>query len=81
MIGLKKIAKEKNIPLQYSVSDKGTTDATNISLSRSGVPSSVVGVAVKNMHTTKGIASIDDIKNTIKLLYELMKNPPKTFFV
>jgi len=78
---LKEIAKSKNISTIYDVSDEGTTDATNISLSRGGVPSTVVGVAVKNMHKPVGIANIKDIENTIELLYELMIKPPKVCLV
>ncbi|MEK6876500.1 MAG: M28 family peptidase, partial [Nanoarchaeota archaeon] len=75
------IAKEKKINLQYNVSDSETTDATNISLSRGGIPSSVVGVPVENLHTAKGKASINDIKDLIEILYELMRNPPKVCLV
>ena len=78
---LRSIAAKKKIPLQLNVSDTETTDATNISLSRGGVPSSVLGVAVHNGHTTKSTASIEDIENAIKLLYELMRNPPKVCLV
>ncbi len=78
---IKDIAKRKKIQLQYNVSDTETTDATNISLSRGGVPSSVIGVAVENLHTAKGKASIKDINNLISILYELMKNPPKVCLV
>ena len=78
---IKGIAKRKKIMLQYNVSDDETTDATNISLSRGGVPSSVVGVAVENLHATGGKASVKDIINLIEILYELMKNPPKVCLV
>ncbi len=77
---LKMIAKKKNIPYQLDVSDGGTTDALSISLSKGGVPTTSVGVAIRNMHTTVGIASRKDIENTIKLLELLLKNPPKTCF-
>ena len=78
---IRDIAKGKKIQLQYNVSDSETTDATNISLSRGGVPSSVIGVSVENLHTAKGKASIKDINNLISILYELMKNPPKVCLV
>jgi len=74
---LKKIAKKKKIPIQLDVSDTGTTDALTISISKGGVPSAVVGVAIRNLHTTIGIANLQDIKNAINLLAELLKNPPK----
>lgn len=75
------IAKKKKIPYQLEVSDFGTTDALTISLSKDGVPSTSVGVAIKNIHSAVGVASINDIQNVIKLLYELLKSPPKVCLV
>src|SRR3989344_853934 len=72
-----KLANKLKIPVQLEVSDIGTTDAFNISLSKGGVPSTVVGVAIRNIHTPVGIAHKDDILNCVKLLKELIKNPPK----
>ncbi len=68
-------ARKKKIPSQLDVSDIGTTDALAISVSKGGVPTASVGVVVKNIHTTVGIASMKDINNAIKLLYELLKEP------
>lgn len=75
------VAKQKNIPVQYDVGDKGTTDALSISLSREGVPATVIGVAVRNIHSTIGMANMRDIENTIKLLEEFVKNPPKVCII
>ncbi len=75
------IAKKHKIPIQLDVSDIGTTDAMNISLTRGGVPSTVVGVPIRNLHSTVEIASVDDINNCIKLLELLLKNPPKVCLV
>lgn len=72
------IAKKKKIPIQKDVSDEGTTDAVSISTTREGVPSTVVGVCIRNLHTTVSVASLNDVYNTIKLLSALLKNPPKT---
>ncbi len=74
---LRNISKKNKIPLQLDVSDFGTTDALNISITREGVPSTAVNVPVRNLHTTIGIANRDDIENAIKLLEILLKNPPK----
>lgn len=77
---IRNIAKKKKIPIQLDVSDLGTTDAVSISISRGGVPSSVVSVPVRNLHTPTAVAHKKDIENTIKLLEELLKNPPKVCF-
>lgn len=78
---LKELAKKKKIPLQLDVSDTGTTDALNISISRDGVPSVVVGVAVRNIHTPFAIAHRNDIENAIILLESLLKKAPKSCVV
>ncbi|MBT3324021.1 M20/M25/M40 family metallo-hydrolase [archaeon] len=75
---IKKIAKKKKIKIQLDVSDFGTTDALSISISKGGIPTAIVGVAVKNLHTSYGISSLEDINETVKILEVLMKNPPKT---
>ena len=74
-------ANKHHIPIQRAVSDMGTTDALNISISRGGVPTASVGVAVKNIHTTVGVASMKDIEQTIELLHHLLKDPPKVCLV
>src|SRR3989338_5651159 len=71
-----KVSKKLKIPIQLEVSDIGTTDAFNISLSKGGVPSTVVGISIRNIHTPVGIAHREDIINCIKLLKSLIYNPP-----
>ncbi|MBI5884780.1 hypothetical protein HZB89_01635 [archaeon] len=78
---LKGLANENRIPLQADVSDAGSTDALSISLSRGGVPSTVLGVAVRNLHSNIGIASRKDIEHAVGLLESLMKDPPKVCMV
>jgi len=77
---IKKIAKQKKIPLQLKVDNIGTTDATKIMLSKGGVPSTVIGVAIRNMHSTISIGHKHDIKQAINLLYHIIKNQPKKCF-
>lgn len=73
--------KKLKIPIQFDVSDLGTTDALSISFAKGGIPSSAIGVSVKNMHSTVSIASRKDINNCIKILERLLKNPPKKCIV
>ncbi len=70
---LKKVAKKHRIPLQLDVSDFGTTDALSISISKGGIPATAVGVPVRNLHTAFGIASMNDIDNTVRLLAALVQ--------
>jgi endoglucanase len=72
-----KIAKKKKIQIQKDVSEIGTTDATSIAITKGGVPSTVVGVPIRNLHTATAVADKEDIENTIIILEEFLKNPPK----
>ena len=72
-----KLSKKHKIPLQIKVEEVGTTDATRIMLYKKGLPSTVVGICLRNIHSSVGIASIDDVNNTVQLLFALIKNPPK----
>src|SRR3989344_3656871 len=74
---IKNIAKKYKIPLNLEIADFGTTDATNMMLHGGGVPSTILGVAIRNIHTTAGIASMKDIRNCIKLLKLILENHPK----
>ncbi|MBI2110120.1 hypothetical protein HYT58_03040 [Candidatus Woesearchaeota archaeon] len=44
-------------------------------------PSAVVSIPVRNLHTTFGIAHMDDIDNAVKLIEKLLSNPPKTIIL
>jgi len=74
-----KLAHKKAIPLQYDVSDDTSSDALGISMTKGGIPSTVVGPAIKNIHSTIGVANMKDVENTIFLLHELLLNPNVKF--
>jgi tetrahedral aminopeptidase len=78
---LEKLAKKNKIPLQLEVSDFGTTDAMTIIVSKGGVSATVLSVGVRNLHSTISIVHRRDIEYAIKLLYLLMKTPPKECLV
>jgi endoglucanase len=72
-----KIAKMKKINIQRDVSDVGATDAASISITKGGVPSTVFGIPIRNLHTATAVANKSDIENMIIILEEFLKNPPK----
>ncbi len=74
---IKAIAKKKKLALQPGVSDFGTTDALYISLSKGGIPTTVLGVAVRNVHSSIGIVHSKDILSGIAIIDELLRHPPK----
>ena len=74
---IRDIAKKKKLPLQLEVTDSGTTDALDISLSKGGVPTTVMGVPVRNLHSGISIVHAKDVNNAITIIGELLKKPPQ----
>ena len=66
---LTEIAKKHKIPLQHEASSRFTgTDTDKIFTQRGGVPSALVSLPLRCMHSVVETAHLDDIENTIKLL-------------
>lgn len=74
---LMKAAKKLKIEVQPDVGNFGTTDALSVSVSKGGIPCTAVGVPVRNIHSTTSVASKQDIKDAISIIYEVVKNSPK----
>ena len=67
-------AKEKEIPFQRKASSRSTgTDTDAFAYSKEGVPSVLISLPLKYMHTTVEMAHRDDIKNVVLLMYESLK--------
>lgn len=66
------LAKKNNIPYQLEVLEYGGTDSGAIHLSREGVPSGVISIPTRYIHSTVEMASKEDISNSIKLLIEVL---------
>src|SRR5699024_200338 len=66
-------AASKNIPYQYFIS-QGGTDAGRVHLSNDGVPSAVVGICSRYIHTSSSIIHVDDYQAAKELLIELVKH-------
>jgi len=66
-------AEEKEIPFQRSASSRSTgTDTDAFAYSNGGVPSALISLPLKYMHTTVEMAHQDDIENVSKLIYETL---------
>jgi endoglucanase len=65
---LVQLAKEKNIPFQMEVLEFGGTDSGAIHVSKAGVPSGVISIPTRYVHSTIEMASKDDISSCIALL-------------
>lgn len=62
------------IPYQLEVSDGGTTDATSIHLTKEGIPTGVLSVPTRYIHTTVSVASLDDVESTIELIVKAIES-------
>ncbi|WP_017981109.1 M42 family metallopeptidase [Methanocaldococcus villosus] len=66
-------AKKYNIDVQLEVSEGGTTDATAIHLTREGVPTGVLSVPARYIHTPVEVIDKRDLQKTADLLYYILK--------
>ena len=67
------VAKKKKIPYQICAEPGGTgTDANAMQLSRAGVATGLISVALRYMHTAVEVLSLADLDNTVKLLAEFV---------
>jgi endoglucanase len=71
---LRETAKAKGIPYQLDVTEGGTTDASAISLTREGVPSGVISVATRYIHTPVELLSLKDLEKAAGLVVEAIKS-------
>jgi putative aminopeptidase FrvX len=65
-------AESNNIPYQYFVS-QGGTDAGRVHTSNDGVPSAVIGICSRYIHTAASIVHIDDYAAAKELIVSLVK--------
>ncbi|MGB9593333.1 MAG: peptidase M28, partial [Anaerolineae bacterium] len=61
------------IPLQFSSLEGGRTDGSIIHLHNAGVPTIVLGVAARHIHSHTGIIHRDDYDHLLALLVALVK--------
>jgi putative aminopeptidase FrvX len=66
-------AQELEIPLQFSAMPGGATDGAQIHLHNEGVPTVVIGVPTRHIHSHNAILCRDDYDQALKLVVELVK--------
>lgn len=62
------------VPLQFSAMPRGGTDGGKIHIHTSGVPSVVLGVPVRYIHSHTGIFNMDDLRNLVRLVVSIIKS-------
>jgi putative aminopeptidase FrvX len=66
-------ATEKKIPFQRHATSRATgTDTDAFAYSNGGVPSALISLSLRYMHTTVEMVHRDDVENVIKLIYETL---------
>jgi endoglucanase len=68
-------AKKEKIQYQFKKPMYGLTDAGKIQVTREGVPSTVVSVPCRYIHSPTSLLKLDDILNTVELLKAFILNP------
>jgi putative aminopeptidase FrvX len=66
-------ARELGIPMQYSAGLGGSTDGGMIHLHGTGVPTVVLGVPVRHIHSHAGILHRDDFDQAVKLVVAIVE--------
>ena len=67
------IAQRENIPVQEAVRSNGGTNGGTIHLAGNGIPTVVIGLPVRYIHTHTGYAHISDYHNCVKLGRALLR--------
>lgn len=71
---LMEIADEYNIPYGVEIEPGNTgTDAWDIQITRQGIPTLLISIPIKYMHTSVEVVNIQDIKNTGRLLAKFIE--------
>jgi len=72
-------AREFQIPVQLEASDGGTTDATAIYLTKSGIPTGVISVATRYIHSPVEVLSLSDIDKAADLMARCLETAGRYF--
>ncbi|NLZ92639.1 MAG: M42 family metallopeptidase [Firmicutes bacterium] len=72
---LAELAEKHQIPYQFEVLTAGGTDAGAIHLTREGIPSGVISVPCRYVHTPGEMVDLDDVESAVKLLKTFLTEP------
>jgi putative aminopeptidase FrvX len=67
------VASKKKIPYHLASIERGGTDTGRIHINRAGVPSLVIGIATRYIHSHIGIMHRSDYNNAVRLITETIK--------
>jgi endoglucanase len=67
------VATSEGVPLQIAVRRSGGTDASTTHLHGQGVPTIVIGVPARSIHTHSSVIDIDDYRHAVDLVVALVE--------
>jgi endoglucanase len=68
-------AVDAGVPYQLEVLAGGTTDAYSIQVTREGIPTSVISIPSRHVHTPSQIVDARDVEGAVKLLESFLNLP------
>jgi endoglucanase len=66
-------AEERGLPYQLEVLEGGTTDARAIQTSRAGVPTGVISIPCRYIHTASEMIDLGDLESAVNLLLAFLE--------
>ncbi len=76
---LRETAEKYDIPYQLEVAEGGTTDATAIQLTKSGIPSGVVSIPARYIHSPVEVVDMRDLENSANLVARALERADRYF--
>lgn len=76
---LRETAEKFGIPYQLEVAEGGTTDATAIHLTKAGIPTGVISVPARYIHSPVEVIDLEDLKNCSLLIARALERAEKYF--
>jgi tetrahedral aminopeptidase len=70
-------AEQNKIPYQLETGLAGSTDAARILLTREGVPSGVISIPTRYIHSPTSMLDLEDVEKAVKLLVAVLQKIPK----
>ena len=76
---LRGAAESASIPYQLEVGSGGNTDATAIHLTKAGIPTGVISIPTRYIHSPVEVLSLTDLENGAKLVAEAIRTASEHF--
>jgi len=71
---VRNVAAAGKIPVQYAVRSSGGTDAGSVHLVNHGVPTIVIGIPTRYIHSHTSVIDVSDIDSTVRLVLAMIGN-------